>query len=202
MIFKQPIILASSSPRRSLLLEEAGFEVIVIPPEIDDGQLARNNTDPEEWVMALANIKAQSVKPLLADRGITGCTILGADTVCVVNNEIFGQPKDAFEARSMLTAIQNCEHNTITGVCLIAMPEEERVLFYDSTLVQVCSIDDTELEMYFDSGEWNGKAGGYNLADRISAGWPIKCKGDPATVMGLPIKRLVEMFGLTGNIHT
>lgn len=202
MIYRQPIILASSSPRRILLLNDAGFEVVVIPPEIDDGKLTRTESDPTKWVMALANLKANSIKSLLTEKGITDCTILGADTVCVVNTEVLGQPKNATEARSMLTVIQNCKHNTITGVCLISMPEDERMLFYDSTTVEVGSISPTALEEYINSGEWQGKAGGYNLADRINAGWPIKFSGDPATVMGLPITRLVELFGLTGNVPT
>jgi len=51
------------------------------------------------------------------------------------------------------------------------------------------------MQQYLDEEAWRGKAGAYNLQDRIDAGWPIKCEGDPSTVMGLPMRRLRELFG-------
>lgn len=57
---------------------------------------------------------------------------------------------------------------------------------------------DEELERYVRSGEWAGKSGGYNYADRARAGWPLSCDGDPETVMGLPSRLVVEALRSMG----
>jgi septum formation protein len=54
-------------------------------------------------------------------------------------------------------------------------------------------VDDDAIDEYVASGQWRGKAGGYNLEERLEAGWPIECEGDPTTVMGLPMRRLAAM---------
>jgi predicted house-cleaning NTP pyrophosphatase (Maf/HAM1 superfamily) len=55
-------------------------------------------------------------------------------------------------------------------------------------------LQEEQIQEYVASGAWRGKSGGYNLADRIEAGWPIECEGDPATVMGLPMVKLVPQL--------
>ena len=69
----------------------------------------------------------------------------------------------------------------------------------DQATVTWGDIDMSEVDQYIDSEQWRGKAGGYNLQDRIDAGWPITCAGDPATVMGLPMRRLHELFDGRGS---
>jgi len=59
----------------------------------------------------------------------------------------------------------------------------------------VGAIDDGRIEAYVWGGDWRGKAGAYNLSERVEAGWPITCEGDPATVMGLPMRRLPAWLG-------
>ena len=61
----------------------------------------------------------------------------------------------------------------------------------DATLVRIGALPESDLESYVNSGAWSGKSGGYNLSDRIEAGWDIEFEGDPTTVMGLPMGRLV-----------
>ena len=70
------------------------------------------------------------------------------------------------------------------------MKGRERLLFTDSSTVEVDRIPSETLDAYLDGGEWRGKAGGYNLVDRVADGWPVRCVGDPDTVMGLPMRRL------------
>ena len=60
----------------------------------------------------------------------------------------------------------------------------------DAARVAFGVLGESELQEYLESGEWRGKAGGYNLVDRQEAGWPVRCDGDPDTVMGLPMRRL------------
>ena len=56
------------------------------------------------------------------------------------------------------------------------------------------TLDDGEIERYVSAGGWRGKAGGYNLAERLAAGWPIRCEGDPTSVMGLPMARVAPLL--------
>jgi septum formation protein len=184
-----PLWLASRSPRRRSLLAEAGFAVQVRPAEIDDGTLVRGAVTPPEWVMALAYLKARWVADALAGDGAEGI-VLGADTMCVHGDRMLGQPADAAAARTMLCAFRDTVHETMTGVCLLRLDDRRRWLLVDRARVSVGHVGDEAIDAYVESGQWRGKAGGYNLAERQAAGWPIECAGDPATVMGLPIRRL------------
>lgn len=75
------------------------------------------------------------------------------------------------------------------------------MLFEDSTIVSMGMPSDSELGAYLDSGSWKGKAGGYNLSERIDAGWPIEFEGDPTTVMGLPMRRLIPLLEELADRH-
>ncbi len=200
MKFAQPIVLASRSPRRRQLLEEAGIRVHVLPPRLDDGELTPQGQTPEQWVLELALLKALDVvKQVSSDKELKTGTVLAADTVCVHQGEILGQPADAAHAEAMLSALRDSAHRTISGVCLVRLADGERMLFVDEAEVYIGKLSDAEIREYVESGQWQGKAGGYNLTERIDAGWPIRCEGDPATVMGLPMQRLRSLLNGTGR---
>jgi septum formation protein len=145
--------------------------------------------------MALAYIKARSVADALRGRGAVDGTVLGADTVCVHGGQVFGQPRDAVEARRMLRTMRNGTHEAITGLCLLPLRTVGRWLIVDRTVVRWGRVGDDTIERYVTSGQWRGKAGGYNLIERLEDGWPITCQGDPHTVMGLPMSRLAAWLG-------
>ncbi len=213
-----PLYLASASPRRRKMLEDAGFSPIVIHPGVDDAELsppASATLKPEHWVMALASLKARAARDGLLRGGAAAGTILAADTVCVVDGRILGQPRDEAHAREMLRLMRGRTHRTMTGVCLLPVaeppgsptpesrqagrlphrhPPHWRLLFVDVAEVHVGDVPDAAIERYVQSGDWRGKAGGYNLSERLEAGWPIECRGDPATVMGLPMRRLLPLL--------
>ena len=182
------IVLGSGSPRRLQMLEEAGWQVESRPPAIDDGEIRIQVETPERAVMALAWFKA-------AQLGMPGGALVGiaADTVCVSGGMILGKPEDALDARRMLEQLQEEVHVTMTGVCLLR-PGCRREFLLDAARVEFGRLEESQLESYLDSGEWRGKAGGYNLVDRQAAGWPVRCEGDPDTVMGLPMRRLQPML--------
>lgn len=183
--------LASASPRRRLLLDRAGLAFEARPSDLDDAALRRGRVSVAAWVMALAYFKARRVADLLAATVEDHCgVVLGADTLCAHEDEILGQPRDEADARRMLHMMRNAVHRTLTGVCLIELPSRRRMLARDEAIVTVGDVTDVQIETYIDSGQWRGKAGAYNLSERLEAGWPIECRGDPATVMGLPMRRL------------
>ena len=183
--------LASRSPRRRRMLRAAGVAVIVEPPGFDDGLLCPGPVPPAWWVVALAYLKARWVADLLGHRGDdTAGTVLAADTLCVQDGVMLGQPSSVDDARAMLTRLRGAEHQTLTGVCLVARPGGARRLFVDAATVRVGTIPGRAIEEYLAGGAWRGKAGAYNLEERVQAGWDMVCEGDPSTVMGLPMRRL------------
>ena len=194
-----PIVLASRSPRRRQLLEEARWPVRIEVPDVDDGLLDCGETPADEWVSALAVFKATATAIMLEQRADSEpCTILGADTVCVLEGRIIGQPATRDAARAMLESFVGIPHDVLTGVCLLDYPGGARSVFVDRAVVSWGMIDHDALEAYLDTEQWRGKAGAYNLADRVADGWPIECQGDPTTVMGLPMRRLADHFEAQG----
>ena len=169
---------------------------MVKPSDLDDADLTKGSVQPELWVMALAYFKARRVSDLLNSepgaQSVRTRIILGADTLCVCEGEIFGQPHDANEAMRMIRRMCNRVHRTMTGVCLLAFPTGRRFLTVDQARIRVGDVSERRIEEYITSCQWRGKAGGYNLSERIEAGWPISCEGDPATVMGLPMRKLPD----------
>lgn len=193
------ILLASRSPRRLQLLEEHGVPCRTIESGIDDAQLSPPPVSPEHWTMALAYLKARAAW----DRsgGVQpGATVLGADTVVAKGERIIGQPRDAQDAWRIISALRGGSHRVVTGVALLASgggagSGGPRRIFVDVATVTVGPVPDESIAAYIDSGQWRGKAGGYNLFERTRAGWPLSVEGDPTTVVGLPMGLLLRMLG-------
>jgi septum formation protein len=183
---RRRVLLASRSARRRELLAREGIEHDAVEPEFDDSGLTPGRTTPEGWVMALAYLKAWAAARDAGDARI----VVGADTMCLQDGRMMGTPSDAEEARAMLESFQGREHDVLTGVALIDTGTGRRRLFADRAKVRLGRLESRQIEEYLASGEWRGKAGGYNLTDRLEAGWPIEFEGDAGTIMGLPIGRL------------
>ena len=195
------LVLASRSPRRRQLLDEAGIaHTVRLAEEIDDGDLIPGAVSPENWVAALAYLKARAVAETLDD-GI-GSVVLGADTVCVQDGMIIGQPADRAAAERTIRLFSNATHDVFTGVAMV--DDQQRIvdLFVDRAGVRVGTIADDQIEAYLDTEMWRGKAGAYNLFERLEAGWPIEFEGDGTTIVGLPMAALGRRFpglGLAGS---
>lgn len=198
--------LASQSPRRSAILRDAGIAHRVLPISVDDSHLSTASVPPAALVMALAYFKARAgVEALRAvqngpalARPEGGDVVLGADTICVLDGRVIGKPTDAHHARRMIAAFANRPHDVLTGVAIIDGRSGERSMFFDRALVRVGQIGSEALDTYVASGEWAGKAGGYNLTERAAAGWPIRVEGKPTTVVGLPIEATIERLSRHG----
>lgn len=203
------LYLASQSPRRRQLLSEAGFEHCAMSPGLDDAELQPpGGLSPAVWVAGLAHLKARAGVEALRRQGLwhEGDVLIGADTVCVGTDaagepNILAAPRDATEARAMLDQWQEREHQVLTGVCILsahAAPGREdghRHIFVDRAWVRWGRVAAHEIDRYVAGEQWRGKAGAYNLSERLAAGWPITFDGDPATIMGLPIRKLLPLLG-------
>jgi septum formation protein len=199
----EPLWLASASPRRTQLLREAGIQHEVIVPVIDDGRLQPGGCEPVRWVMSLAYLKARAAAEGLRERGVSRGLVLGADTVCALSDgRILGQAASEGTARDMIRSVAGTAHQTITGVCVLSIHKgmTRRLMVHDAAVVHVGDLTADQVEEYVVGGTWRGKAGAYNLAERVAAGWPIVCEGDPTTVMGLPMRRLPGWLRLAGGL--
>ena len=188
------LILASRSPRRQRLLTDHGLVHEAIQPSIDDGQLCRGQASPAQWVAALAYLKAAAGADCLGPAMRGPVLVLGADTVCLKNGELIGQARDAADADRIIRSLENGSHDVFTGVALLHIRPDGsrwREVLVDRAHVRVGPIGETRIRAYIASGDWRGKAGAYNLSERLQAGWPIQFQGDPSTIMGLPMRALI-----------
>lgn len=188
------VVLASASPRRRELLDNAGVTHQVQPAKIDDGDLNPSNaTNPEQWVLALAYLKAtSSSRAYDADADPQATVVLGADTVCVHKGQIIGQPTDRAHAKQIINQMSDDTHEVLTGVAIIDPITNRRDLFVDRSVVSLGSLTEEQIESYLDTNLWKGKAGAYNITERLAAGWPIKFTGDETSIVGLPLTRVLE----------
>lgn len=186
--------LASKSARRAQLLDQAGFDATLMPASIDDGELSPGCGAPEGWVMALAYLKARNVADALREQGECSGLVLGADTVCVHNGMIIGQPADDGHAQEILAQMRRDDHDVLTGICMIDLSTSERTIIFDRATVRMGDITDAQIAAHLECGAWRGKAGAYNYDDQVAVGWDLDCLGDTTTVTGLPMKRLETLL--------
>lgn len=179
------------------LLREAGVTFEQRSPPFSDPDQPPDHLqghEAEAYAASLAQRKARSLAKVLTEPAM----ILSADTICVdASGRLVGKPRDQADAEQMLRLFVNSAHWVITGVALLdtgghhAGPLQS---FADTAIVTFGQVSDAQLADYLGSDEWRGKAGGYNLFDRQAAGWPIQVEGDPATVVGLPMRRLEQQL--------
>ncbi len=169
-----------------------GFECTL--PGFEDDHLLRGGVSAEEWVAALACLKATAAYHRLKAAGQAApFAVLGADTVVAKGGKLIGKAHTQEQARAILRELDNCEHDVLTGVALVGT--EGRKVFVDRARVRVGEVGEARIEEYVATGRWKGKAGAYNLSEQREAGWPIHTDGDPDTVMGLPMRRLRPLLG-------
>lgn len=173
------LILASASPRRKELLSIAGFEFEVITADIDevfDPTLA-----PYELVMSLASQKAGAVAAQYPDE-----TVIGSDTVVVLDGKVLGKPHSEEEAVQMLKDLSGNTHEVFTGVCL--RKGDKTHCFYERTAVNFYPLEDELIASYVASGEPMDKAGSYGIQGKGCV--LVKgIDGDYFNVVGFPVAR-------------
>ncbi len=176
------------------MLTDAGFNPRRVLITLDDDTLAEAVEGVESTCLARAWFKACAAQHALLEQvshpGEAAGVLLAADTLCESEGRLLGKPTCDAEAKTMIRHLSGRVHRTVTGVALQDLSDDRRCIWTDSTIVKVGALTEEQIQHYIASGEWRGKSGGYNLVDRINAGWSIEIEGDPDTVMGLPMRRL------------
>ena len=179
------IILASASPRREELLQQAGFTFKVTASGVPE--LRSPGESPIAFVTRLAREKAQDV----ASKSDASAIVIGADTVVVCDEEVLGKPADAADAKRMLRLLAGRTHQVITGVCVLSGDVVE--LAAEVTMVQMQTISAHEIDDYVASGEPMDKAGAYAIQGR-AARWIPRIQGCYFNVVGLPAALVTAMI--------
>lgn len=191
------LILASQSPRRKYLLEQAGLKFRVMPSSIDESQ--RPLSSPGDYVKSLAIAKARDVA-----RAYPGSWVLGADTIVAVKNRMLGKPDSAQAARSMLRQLSGKTHQVFTGFCLYRQSTARQVADTVRTEVTFKSLTDREIDWYINTGEPFDKAGAYAIQG-LGTFLVRRINGSYTNVVGLPVCEVIEtliregVMGLEGG---
>ena len=173
------IVLASKSPRRSQLLEQAGFQFIIRSTDTNE------DFDPAmpalEVSEHLAVRKAGAARPFLSE----GDVILAADSLVLQGDIIYEKPKDKADAQRMLRAISGTVHTVTTGVCLLSAKEQRR--FTGISQVHVAAMSEAEIDFYIEQYQPYDKAGGYGIQEWVGLCKIHRIDGTYPNIMGLPV---------------
>lgn len=177
------LLLASSSPRRSQILEMIGWPFEVGAVEVDES--LRNDESPRQYVERLAAAKANAAGEVHSHR-----PIVAADTTVVVDEHILAKPANAEDARRMLRLLQGRWHQVLTGIALVS--ESVRDVDVEMTEVRFAPMSNAEIDWYVTTREPMDKAGAYAIQGK-GARFIEGIKGDYFNVMGLPVRLLYEL---------
>ena len=176
------IVLKSTSPRRKELLEKAHVKFKVAGADIEE------RLDPAQT--PYDNVKRLGLEKALVDRSSYPNDILiGCDTIVVLDNQIYGKPKDRQDAFQMLKNLSGKKHQVMSGVGIVLNDRIKNFVVVSDVYFK--SLSDEQIHTYIDSGECFGKAGGYaiqglgrNLIDHYD--------GSLDNIIGLPIAEVLK----------
>ena len=186
----EPIILASSSPRRQEILKMLKIPYRVIIPNIDE--TISTMLAHEEIPELLAREKVTAViRSLPAGQEIPW--VLGADTIISYNGKLYGKPQDQDEAFAFLKDFQGNTHTILTALVLYNGKTRSTTSKLCKTNVTFSPMTDEEIQWYVDTGEWHGAAGGYRIQSLASM-FISHIDGSYSGAIGLPISELYDIL--------
>jgi 23S rRNA (uracil1939-C5)-methyltransferase len=186
----QPLVLASTSPRRHELMASLGLKFQRVPPSTDEEPISGES--PESLVERLALEKARSVAGTFGE-GL----VVGADSVVVVNGSILGKPDTTTCAREVLIGLRGITHQVISGVAVVDASTGQSAVESCLTNVTMRQYSDQEVDAYISTGGPMDKAGAYGIQDD-TFGPASYIEGCYSNVVGLPICTLIKLLAQMG----
>ncbi|MER2535310.1 MAG: Maf-like protein [Rhizobiaceae bacterium] len=193
---KPQLVLASGSPRRIELLQQAGIEPDrLVPAELDETPLRAEH--PRSLAKRLSRAKAEkALASMKGEKDFAPAFIVAADTVVAVGRRILPKATLIDEASNCLQLLSGRSHRVYTGVCLITPAGKLRQRLVE-TRVRFKRLGREDLEAYLASGEWRGKAGGYAVQG-LAGAFVVKLVGSYTNVVGLPLYETVALLQADG----
>jgi septum formation protein len=179
------LILASASPRRAELLRAAGIPFETLPMDVDE--TVQPGESAETHVRRLAEAKAVAAAAQRSSE-----TIVGADTVVVVDGRILGKPRSTADAVAMLRLLAGREHEVLTGVAVVGSGGAVAVEV-ERTRVWFTALTDDEIDWYVASGEPMDKAGAYAIQG-LASRFVFRVDGSYTNVVGLPVALVYRLL--------
>jgi len=186
------LILASQSPRRKYLLEQAGISFDVEPADIEEKMI--DSESPEAYVKRLSREKARFIG---AKHPKTW--ILGADTVVVIDGKLLEKPDSMDHAVAMLKSLSNRTHTVYTGFTLCCINSNKTITQAVATEVKFKELTDQEISWYVNTDEPFDKAGAYAIQG-LGTFLVKSIKGSYTNVVGLPVCEVIELLLAQGII--
>ncbi|WP_341989041.1 Maf-like protein [Azorhizobium sp. AG788] len=188
------LVLASGSPRRLALLNQAGIEPdLLMPADVDEtperGELARR------LALRLALQKGELVAARAKEANIPAI-VLAADTVVAVGRRILPKPELQDEAEACLRLLSGRAHRVFTGICVVSAKGRTRTRLVETRL-RFKRLSHEDIAAYLACGEWRGKAGGYAIQG-IAGSFVVKLSGSYTGVVGLPLAETVALLAGEG----
>ncbi len=192
IIHNSQIILASKSPRRRRLLENAGIEFTIIPSCVQENDFLL--LKPENYVRTLAEAKAQDVAGKNPDSWV-----IGADSIVLINNSILEKPESESDARQMIQQLSGYLHVVLTGYSIVC--KNTSTIFSDVIKTEVIfkKLTDEEIEWYIHTEEPYDKAGGYAIQG-LGSFMVKSINGSYSNVVGLPVCEVLDQLYRLGVI--
>ena len=188
------LYLASQSQRRKQLLEQLG--VAFEPLQVEVPEVRGTSESAEDYVSRVAREKALAGLAAVRDRD-QRAVVLGADTEVVLEDRVFGKPRDAEDAMAMLRALSGHTHRVISTVWCVDSSRQHCATSISDVLF--AELSEAGIKAYVATGEPSGKAGAYAIQGRAAA-FIVHLSGSFSGVMGLPLhetSRLLREFGVT-----
>jgi septum formation protein len=196
MIGRPKLVLASGSPRRVTLINQAGIEPDALRPANIDETPKRGEL-PRACANRLARAKAEAALELLkVDEELDGAYVLAADTIVAVGRRILPKADLLDEAAQCLRLLSGRNHRVHTAICLVTPNAAFRQRLVE-TRVRFKRLSEDDIESYLASGEWRGKAGGY-AAQGIAGSFIVKIVGSYTNIVGLPLYETTTLLSGEG----
>ncbi len=185
------LILASSSPRRQVLIRLLGYPVEVRVADVDE--LSVTDPDPARNVVATARLKADTVAATVTGAAV----IIAADTEVVLDGRLLGKPSGPAEATRMLQQLRNRTHQVHTGIVVLRRPDGALATAVSTTDVTMRDYGDAEIAAYVASGDPLDKAGAYAI--QSASFRPVaRLDGCYSGVVGFSLCRLSQALQAVG----
>ncbi|RDS84777.1 septum formation inhibitor Maf [Dyella monticola] len=188
------LYLASQSPRRRELLGQLGVSFSVL--DVDVAEIPLPDEAPVDYVQRVARDKARAGWQSLAPQLKADAVVIASDTEVVLDNRIFGKPKDAGDASRMLHTLAARTHEVMSAVWMMSAEHERGDICISR--VRFADLSEATIAAYVASGEPFGKAGAYAIQGK-GATLIEHLEGSYSGVMGLPLfetARLLQSFSV------